>query len=219
MRLRNLIYVMTAATMAMFTSCNSSSENDNAQASTQASSDKFELVTVADIAVENIMTRKSVRKFLDEPIPKDVLESVLKAGMAAPSAMNRQPWAIGVIDDKSILEKMSEKLPYGRLETAQVAIVICGDLNKSPEGEAQDFWVVDCSMMAENILLAAHAHGLGAVFTGAWPTKERGEIVKEFLSIPDNYVVLGVIPMGYPAENPEPKDKWNPDAVHYNVWK
>lgn len=214
MRLRNLIYVTAASVAAMFTSCNSSADNE-----TNANDNSIEIVTVADMVKENIMTRKSVRKFLDEPVPNDVLESVLKAGMAAPSAMNRQPWAIGVIDDKSILEKMSEKLPYGRLETAPVAIVICGDLNKSPEGEAQDFWVVDCSMMAENILLAAHAHGLGAVFTGAWPTKERGEIVKEFLSIPDNYVVLGVIPMGYPAENPEPKDKWNPDAVHYNVWK
>lgn len=215
MKLRNLIYVMTAATMAMFTSCNSSSNNDNAQ----ASSDKFELVTVADIATENIMTRKSVRKFLDEPIPKDVLESVLKAGMAAPSAMNRQPWAIEVVNDKEILNGLSAMLPYGRLETASVAIIVCGDMSKTLEGDARDFWVVDCSMMAENILLAAHAHGLGAVFTGAWPTKERGDKVKEYLGMPENYEVLGIIPMGYPAEDPEPKDKWNPDAVHYNVWK
>ena len=124
-----------------------------------------------------------------------------------------------VVNDKEILNGLSAMLPYGRLETAPVAIIVCGDMSKTLEGDARDFWVVDCSMMAENILLAAHAHGLGAVFTGAWPTKERGDKVKEYLGMPENYEVLGVIPMGYPAENPEPKDKWNPDAVHYNSWK
>ncbi len=214
MRLRNLIYVTAASVAAMFTSCNSSADNE-----TNANDNSIEIVTVADMVKENIMSRKSVRKFLDEPVPNDVLESVLKAGMAAPSAMNRQPWAIEVVNDKEILNGLSAMLPYGRLETAPVAIIVCGDMSKTLEGDARDFWVVDCSMMAENILLAAHAHGLGAVFTGAWPTKERGDKVKEYLGMPENYEVLGVIPMGYPAENPEPKDKWNPDAVHYNVWK
>lgn len=214
MRLRNLIYVMAASVAAMFASCSSSADNE-----TNANDNSIEIVTVADMVKENIMSRKSVRKFLDEPIPKDVLESVLKAGMAAPSAMNRQPWAIEVVNDKEILNGLSAMLPYGRLETAPVAIIVCGDMSKTLEGDARDFWVVDCSMMAENILLAAHSHGLGAVFTGAWPTKERGDKVKEYLGMPENYEVLGVIPMGYPAENPEPKDKWNPDAIHYNVWK
>ncbi len=214
MRLRNLIYVMAASVAAMFASCSSSADNE-----TNANDNSIEIVTVADMVKENIITRKSVRKFLDEPVPNDVLESVLKAGMAAPSAMNRQPWAIEVVNDKEILNGLSAMLPYGRLETAPVAIIVCGDMSKTLEGDARDFWVVDCSMMAENILLAAHAHGLGAVFTGAWPTKERGDKVKEYLGMPENYEVLGVIPMGYPAENPEPKDKWNPDAVHYNVWK
>lgn len=214
MRLRSLIYVMAASVAAMFASCSSSADNE-----TNANDNSIEIVTVADMVKENIMSRKSVRKFLDEPVPNDVLESVLKAGMAAPSAMNRQPWAIEVVNDKEILNGLSAMLPYGRLETAPVAIIVCGDMSKTLEGDARDFWVVDCSMMAENILLAAHAHGLGAVFTGAWPTKERGDKVKEYLGMPENYEVLGVIPMGYPAENPEPKDKWNPDAVHYNVWK
>lgn len=205
---------MAASVAAMFASCSSSADNE-----TNANDNSIEIVTVADMVKENIMSRKSVRKFLDEPIPKDVLESVLKAGMAAPSAMNRQPWAIEVVNDKEILNGLSAMLPYGRLETAPVAIIVCGDMSKTLEGDARDFWVVDCSMMAENILLAAHAHGLGAVFTGAWPTKERGDKVKEYLGMPENYEVLGVIPMGYPAENPEPKDKWNPDAVHYNSWK
>lgn len=205
---------MAASVAAMFASCSSSADNE-----TNANDNSIEIVTVADMVKENIMSRKSVRKFLDEPVPNDVLESVLKAGMAAPSAMNRQPWAIEVVNDKEILNGLSAMLPYGRLETAPVAIIVCGDMSKTLEGDARDFWVVDCSMMAENILLAAHAHGLGAVFTGAWPTKERGDKVKEYLGMPENYEVLGVIPMGYPAENPEPKDKWNPDAVHYNVWK
>ena len=214
MRLRNLIYVTAASVAAMFASCSSSADNE-----TNANDNSIEIVTVADMVKENIMSRKSVRKFLDEPVPNDVLESVLKAGMAAPSAMNRQPWAIEVVNDKEILNGLSAMLPYGRLETAPVAIIVCGDMSKTLEGDARDFWVIDCSMMAENILLAAHSHGLGAVFTGAWPTKERGDKVKEYLGMPENYEVLGVIPMGYPAENPEPKDKWNPDAVHYNVWK
>ncbi|MBQ3930292.1 MAG: nitroreductase family protein, partial [Paludibacteraceae bacterium] len=129
MRLRNLIYVMTAATMAMFTSCNSSADNE-----TNANDNSIEIVTVADMVKENIMSRKSVRKFLDEPVPNDVLESVLKAGMAAPSAMNRQPWAIEVVNDKEILNGLSAMLPYGRLETAPVAIIVCGDMSKTLEG-------------------------------------------------------------------------------------
>ena len=206
---KTIFILAAAAAMAVaLTSCNGNGNDASNNVS----------MSETDVVLNNIMSRKSVRKFSSDTVPADVVDAILKAGMAAPTAMNRQPWAIGVVNDKALLQKMSEKLPYSRLETAPVAFVICGDMTKTPEGESRDFWVVDCSLMAENMLLAAHAYGLGAVFTGAWPTKERGEIVAESLNIPENYVVLGVIPMGYPAENPDAKDKWNPDAVHYNVW-
>ncbi|MCQ2337141.1 MAG: nitroreductase family protein [Paludibacteraceae bacterium] len=170
-------------------------------------------------SLDAIMSRKSVRKFTNQPVEQAKIDAILKAGFAAPTAMNRQPWSIGVVNDTTLLRQMAKDMPYSQLETAAVAFVVCGDLNKAMEGTAREFWVVDCSLMAENMLLAAHSMGLGAVFTGGWPNMERCSLVAQYLHIPDSYTVLGVIPMGYPAENPDVKEKWNPDAVHYNIWE
>lgn len=89
---------------------------------------------------------------------------------------------------------------------------------ESFEGDGRDFWVVDCSLMAENMMLAANAMGIGSCFTGVWPGTDRAELIRKHLNIPSKYEVLGMIPMGYPAENPDVKDKWRPEAVHYNAW-
>jgi len=97
-----------------------------------------------------------------------------------------------------------------------LAIAVCGDMEKALEGPAQAFWVQDCSAATENILLAAHALGLGAVWTGCYPMMERMTNVSQVLNLPANLVPLSVIVMGYPNEQPEPKDKWKPENVTYN---
>lgn len=99
-----------------------------------------------------------------------------------------------------------------------MAVVVCGDLSKALDGEARDMWIEDASAATENLLLAAHALGLGAVWTGVYPVQERMAGVRKALSMPQSIVPLAVVPVGYPAGESTPKDKWNPDNIHYNAW-
>ena len=146
-----------------------------------------------------IMTRTSIRAYRDCPVGADTVELLLRAAMAAPSAVNRQPWAFVVVDDRDL------------------AVVVCGDLSRNP-GASGDWWVMDASAASENLLLAAHALGLGAVWTGVYPRDERVEAVRRVLGLPSDVVPLNPIPVGYPADNPEPKQKWNPANVRHNGW-
>ena len=169
--------------------------------------------------IETIMTRTSIRAFADTPVADETIEQLLKAGMAAPSAVNKQPWAFVVITGRENLDRLREVHPNARmLASAQAAIAVCGDLTKALEGAGQDYWIQDASAATENILLAAHALGLGAVWTGVYPIAERVETISAVLELPSYIVPLCVIPIGYPAESPQPKDKWKPENVHYNKW-
>ncbi|WP_374937823.1 nitroreductase family protein [Bacteroides stercorirosoris] len=101
---------------------------------------------------------------------------------------------------------------------APLAIVVCGDLSKAISGAGSDYWVQDASAATENLLLAAQGLELGAVWTGVYPIKERVKEVQKILHLPEHIIPLNVIPIGYPAENPLPKDKWKPENVHYERW-
>ncbi len=172
------------------------------------------------IVLEAISSRTSIRAYQETPVEDWKVEKILRAGMAAPSAMNRQPWSFTVVNDKALLKQIADSAPNaGMAAGAPLAIVVCGDMDKAPEGAVKEFWVQDASAATENILLAAHALGLGAVWTGFYPNVDRAKMLAGILNIPENQTVLCVIPMGYPAESPAPKDKWNEGNVHYNVWK
>lgn len=168
--------------------------------------------------IENIMTRTSIRQFTEQPVAKDTIDILLKAGMAAPSAMNKQPWAFVAVTEREMLDSLNAHHPYANLKTATAAIIVCGDMAKTIEGAGREYWVQDCSAATENILLAAHACGLGAVWCGVYPVEERIKEVSAVLGLPEEIIPLNIITMGYPAENPEPKDKWNPANVHYQKW-
>ena len=172
-----------------------------------------------NVVIDNIMTRTSIRAFTSQTISKDTVEMLLRAGMAAPSAVNLQPWHFIAITDRAKLDELKEANPHAKmLEHAPLAIVVCGDLNKAMEGPGQEFWIQDCSAATENILLAAHALGLGAVWTGGHPIAERVDALHEILKLPESLIPLCAIVIGYPAEQPEPKDKWKPENVSYNVY-
>lgn len=166
--------------------------------------------------IENIMTRKSIRQFTSQPISKDTLDLLVRAGMAAPSAVDKRPWQFVVINEKAVLDSLNANHPYANLKTATAAIVVCGELSKDDPQGINDYWVQDCSAATENILLAAHAYGLGAVWCGVYPREERVAPVKRILGLPENVIPLNVITLGYPAQNPDVKNKWNPDKIHYN---
>ena len=169
---------------------------------------------------ETIAARTSIRKFNpSKPVSDTDIEKILKAGMCAPSAMDRRPWEFIVVKDKAKLAALGSRLPYSRCGNgAQAAIVVCGNLDNGLPGRGKEYWIHDCWAATMNILLAAKGLGLGAVWTGVYPGEDRVAIVREVLAIPDGYAPLNVIPLGYPAENPPPKDKWNPAKVHHDKW-
>ena len=129
--------------------------------------------------IRTVMTRSSVRAFLDKPVSDETVELLLKAAMAAPSAKNSQPWAFVVIRDREQLEKLGASLPNAKMTaTAPAAVAVCGVLGKALPGEAREYWIQDAAAATENFLLAAHALGLGAVWTGVHPISERIAILK-----------------------------------------
>ncbi len=166
--------------------------------------------------LENIASRTSIRAYTSEPVGDETITALLKAGMAAPTAMNTQPWTFYVVRDKELMRSLAEVLPYAKMAAdAAVLIVPCGDRDRFLSGEDMTYWVQDLSAASENILLAAHAMGLGAVWTGVYPIRERIADVSRILEMEDSHVPFCVIPIGWPADNPEPKDKWDTEKIIY----
>ena len=168
-------------------------------------------------AYQNILSRRSVRKYTGEALSEEQKEALLRAAMAAPSGVNRQPWEFVLIDDPLTLERLAEALPYAKMtQSAPDAIVVCGNSDRFLDGDDAELWVQDVSASSENILLAANALGLGAVWTCLYPHKDRMESVTSLLKLPSNIIPFSLIPIGYPDDPHKPMDKWHPDRVHRN---
>ena len=176
-------------------------------------------VEAQNSAIDNIMTRTSIRKYKQQPVEDAKIETMLRAAMAAPTAVNKQPWHFVVVTDKKVLGELAGQGRRGdMLRNAPLAIVVCGNLEKTLEGDAEDFWIQDVSAATENLLLAAHALGLGAVWTGLYPIVERAGQVAQVLGMPEYIMPLCTVVIGYPDEQPTPKNKWNPENVSYNKY-
>jgi len=166
--------------------------------------------------MDAILNRKSIRKYKDIKISDEIVEDLLKAGMAAPSAGNEQPWEFIVLRNKEVMKKITEVHPYSKmLLNADVAIVVCGDEAKE---KYRGFWVQDCSAATENILLTAEDKGLGAVWLGVYPAADRVDAIKEVLNLPASVIPLSIIPVGYPDEERKPADRFNKERIHYDRW-
>lgn len=182
------------------------------------SADAHQSVNAEQAVLDNIATRTSVRDYEARPVEKEKIEKMLRAAMAAPTAMNKQPWHFVVVDQRNVLDALAGTNPYAKmLKKAPLAIVVCGNTDKMIEGGGRDFWIQDASAATENLLLAAHAMGLGAVWTGAYPSEERCISISKVLSLSDNLIPLNMIVVGYPAEQPQPKQKFKEENVSYNV--
>ena len=167
--------------------------------------------------VHTILTRKSVRQFTAEPVTEAQIDTLLRCAMAAPTAVNSQPWDFIVVTDRSLLDTIGTRYPNTRISSnVQVAIVPCGNMQKT-FAAAPDFWIDDLSAATENLLLAAHSMGLGAVWCGIYHT-DRVEGIQAILGLPEYIVPLCIVPVGHPAEDPEPKDKFKTENIHYNRW-
>lgn len=186
----------------------------------ESSTEVSESVAVSSSTYDDIMTRTSVRAYTSQPVEKATVDSLLHAAMAAPTAANKQPWRFVVIDDKAILDSISTNFETMKMASnAALAVVVCGDTEVTLPGEAQDYWIQDTSAASENLLLAAHAAGLGAVWCGIYPMQERVKRFSKMLSLPENIIPMACICIGYPEGTPTPKDKWQPDYIHYNSWR
>ena len=178
-------------------------------------------------ALDVIFSRKSVRSYTDQPVSDEQVETMLRAAMAAPTGMNVQPWRFVVIRDQAVKDKLAGPRG-GMIAQAPVVFVICGETTLmrkpfgQPDAEAVEVengnWTQDCSAATENLLLAAEALGLGAVWTAAHPYEDRVNPIREALGLPENVTPLCVVPCGYPAGDDQPKDKWKPENIHYDKW-
>lgn len=164
--------------------------------------------------IDMILTRRSIRKYNDEPVSREHQEQIARAGFAAPSARNAQPWHIVMVDDRDTLKRLADAHPYGKmLAGAGLGIAVVGDPSISDA-----YWVQDCSAMTQNILLAAHGLGLGAVWLGCYPREDRVAEIRDILGIPESMQVLSLIAAGHPAESKPPRDDMKEERLHYNKW-
>lgn len=166
--------------------------------------------------METILSRRSIRKYTDKPIEQKIINQLLEAAMSAPSAGNQQPWQFIIVDERNILKEIPKFHPYSQmLKNAQLAILTCGDLSLERH---PGFWIQDCSAATQNILLAAQANSLGAVWLGIYPREERLEGIKKLLAIPEHIIPLSMVCLGYPAEHKKPSPRYKESRIHYNGW-
>ena len=167
-------------------------------------------------AIDGILTRRSIRKYTKKSIPDGVTKELLKAGVSAPSAGNQQPWQFIIIDNREVLDEASQVLPNGKfLKDANKAILVCGDLNLETH---KGYWPIDCSAATQNILLAAHAKGLGACWLGIYPREERVENLKKLFKTPEHIIPFSVISLGFPDEESKKVDRYDDSKIHKNTW-
>lgn len=172
----------------------------------------------ADAVLENIHSRKSVRQYTSEAVSESDIQTILKAAMAAPTAVNYQPWRFVVVSERQQLDEIAEILPYAKmLRQAPVAIVVCGETTWMG-GNENPYWQQDCAAATQNLLLTVEALGLGAVWTGVYPNTELYPKLHDYLNLPPDVQPFCCIPIGHPAGNEQPKDKWKPENIHYGKW-
>ncbi len=166
--------------------------------------------------IDAILSRRSIRQYTAEPVSEEQIETLLRAAMAAPSAGNQQPWQFVIIRDRALLDAVPTFHPYSAMiRQAPLAILVCGDLRGAGHPA---FWVQDCSAATENLLLAAHALGLGAVWLGVYPAEETVQAMRRLLGLPEEIVPLALVPVGHPAEHKPPAERYDPARVHYDGW-
>lgn len=163
--------------------------------------------------------RRSVRVFRPGEIPESQVKTLLEAAMAAPSAMTKDPWRFVVVRKRETLERIAAVCPGGKmLPSCPLGIVVCGDLEAAFEKNV-GYLLQDCSAAIENLLLCAHALGLGACWVGAYPAEGSVKGLKDLLKLPETVLPIAVIALGLPGESPEPRTRYSAAAVHQEEWE
>jgi nitroreductase len=166
--------------------------------------------------LQALLTRRSVRHFTPQPVEPDQVETMLRAAMHAPSACNQQPWHFIVVTARERLDAIAEVHPFAKmLKQAPLAVIVCADVTLET---CPGNWAVDCSAATENLLLAAHALGLGGVWVGIHPVEERVSTIRRLMSLPSYVMPLCLAAIGHPAEPLPVVDRYKPERIHSNSW-
>jgi nitroreductase len=166
--------------------------------------------------LEAIFTRRGISHYLPRPIPDEMLDTLMRAAMSAPSAGNEQAWQFVVINDRALLEQVPQFHPHAQmLTTAPLAILVCGDLSREIHS---GFWNQECAAATENLLLASHDQGLGAVWIAIYPRDDRILGMRKLLNLPEPIVPFSLVAVGYPAEKKPNQPRFDPSRIHYNQW-
>lgn len=173
----------------------------------------------AEAVLQNIMTRTSVRKFKQQLVEDAKVEALLRAGMASPTSGDMQPWHFVVLKDKKDIDRYAASNKYHAedIKKTPLFIFVCADTTRMAEGQGRELWVQDLSAVSENILLAAHAMGLGACWTTIYPIQKKVNGISRTLNLPGNLIPLNGIIIGYPDEPLQPKDKWDEKKITYGI--
>lgn len=161
-----------------------------------------------------LQSRRSIRKYTEEPVSKEDIDLLMHAAMSGPSACNKTPWEFYVVTDEAVLEKLRNASRYSKIY-APLAIVVCGSLSRALPSQLAPYWIQDCSAATENILLAATDLGLGTVWCGIHPQKRAEERVREALGLTEKQIPLNIIYVGHPDQVQEPRDQYKESYIHY----
>ncbi|MBP3785627.1 MAG: nitroreductase family protein [Bacteroidaceae bacterium] len=179
-----------------------------------------EIPTPSEAVVQNILSRKSVRSYTDRPVPRTMLDSLVRLGMAAPTGIDARPWQFIIFDDTASIRSLHTALPRAQqLSEATAAILVCGDTTViTKRGMPSATWMLDTSAATQNILLGAEAMGLGACWIGIYPYDDRMGPTSELLQLPEGIIPMSLISIGYPKGENAPKDKYDIEKIHFNGW-
>ena len=167
-------------------------------------------------AFDAILTRRSIRKYKKKTISDEILQKLLQAAFSAPSAGNQQPWHFVILDDRKILNVIHTFHPSAKmLMEADKAILVCGDIHLE---KFKGYWMIDCAAATENILLAAHAAGLGSCWLGIYPREGRVAGMRKLIHLPTNVIPFALISLGYHGEEKSSEERFNASRIHYNKW-
>ncbi len=220
MNIRQLVITIIAAAAILSCGCPALGQNISMNDGHERSDFNYKNMQ-RKLVLENIHSRKSVRHFTGAAVSAEDLAVMVKAGMAAPTGKNMQPWEFLAVNDPekiaAVTEIMGKSNPMSirtgaMIKEAGAVIVVCGRPDVSHN------WMLDCAAATENILLAAEAMGYGAVWTAAWPYEDRLSATAEAFGLPEGVVPLCVIPVGCPKTEKAPMDKWKPEKFHFNEW-
>lgn len=165
---------------------------------------------------EMIAKRRSIRKYQSDPIGRDVIERILAAGFQAPSALGKEPWEFLVVTDQKAKEYIANMSAYAWMaSSAPVVILVLADIDREP----QEGWLVQgVAACCENILLQITSEGLGGVWLGVYPEKERCKTLQTYFNVPQHLIPFAAIPFGKKGKEKDPINRFDTSRIHFNLY-